>query len=84
MKRAIYILWVYLITNQIIKQKYSIALNPTLNFSSGVIGKIPVLQTNDNEKNKKINTLVSENIAISLTEWDCFEKFLGFQINIHF
>lgn len=50
------------------------ALNPTLNFSSGVIGKLPVLQTSDNEKNKKIRTLVSGNISISRNDWDCFES----------
>ena len=46
-------------------------LNPTLNFSSGVIAKLPIIISEINRNS--INNLVTENISISKTDWDSFE-----------
>lgn len=44
-------------------------LNPTMNFSSGVIGKIPILLPNERQKNKVIE-LVKENVEICKKDWN--------------
>ncbi|MBB2481352.1 BREX-1 system adenine-specific DNA-methyltransferase PglX [Bacillus sp. APMAM] len=54
-------------------------LNPTLNFSSGVISKLPFYYTDDLEKLNMINELVESNISISKIDWDNFETSWDFQ-----
>lgn len=46
-------------------------MNPTLNYSCGVIGLFPY--KNNNQQREKINAIVEENINISKGEWDSFE-----------
>ena len=53
-------------------------LNPTLNYSPGAIGNIPVLHTYESKKTQ-IDALVEQNIAISKDDWDSFETSWDFQ-----
>lgn len=50
-------------------------LNPTLNFQSGEVAKFPVI-FNDNDK---VNCVVSENIKISMAEYNSFETSWNFK-----
>lgn len=52
-------------------------INPTLNNSCGVVGKIPVVY--DSNKKLQIDTLVEQNIAISKDDWDSFETSWDFE-----
>lgn len=52
------------------------AFNPTINFQVGDIKNIPVIK-NDQQK-AVIEQLVSENIALSRTDWDSFETSWNF------
>lgn len=49
-------------------------LAPTINFQAGDIANIPVIITQDENKLKKINTIVKENISISKEDWDTSES----------
>ena len=65
-----------LLNTNIVKQLLQI-LNPTLNFSSGVIANIPVILS---ERYKpRINQLVKQNILNSRTDWDSFETSWDFK-----
>jgi len=57
------------ITNQLLQ-----ILNPTMNFSSGVIGNIPVIQNYTENHKHEIDRLVLSNIWISKKDWDSFEN----------
>lgn len=48
-------------------------LNPTMNFSSGVIGSLPYIPANGIQDKKKIDELTNNNITISKYDWDSFE-----------
>lgn len=52
-------------------------INPTLNNSCGVVGKIPVVY--DSNREAQIDTLVEQNIAISKDDWDSFETSWDFE-----
>lgn len=52
-------------------------MNPTLNLSNGVFGKLPYIASNI----KEIDTIVSQNITISRTDWDGHETSWDFQEN---
>lgn len=52
-------------------------MNPTLNLSNGVFGKLPYIASNI----KEIDTIVSQNISISRTDWDGHETSWDFQEN---
>lgn len=52
-------------------------LNPTLNFSSGVVRKVPIIY--DNSKKDTINKITLECINISKEDWDSFETSWDFQ-----
>lgn len=45
-------------------------LNPTMNFSSGIIGKLPVI---DVENNEEMDSLVNKCISIAKDDWDSNE-----------
>lgn len=55
--------------NSIIADKYLEVLNPTMNFSCGVIGTLPYVEKNVS----RIEKLVSDCISISKEDWDSFE-----------
>ena len=46
-------------------------INPTMNFQSGDVARIPVIYSKNNED--KINKLVEQNIEISKDDWDSYE-----------
>lgn len=52
-------------------------LNPTMNFSCGVIGKIPYKYF----ESKRIEDLTIENVSISRADWDDFETSWDFKIH---
>ena len=58
-------------------QKLLNIINPTLNYSCGIVGLVPYIESNSSEK--EINSLVKENINISKIDWDSFETSWEFQ-----
>jgi hypothetical protein len=54
-------------------------LNPTLNFSNGIISKVPYVAPNS--RKTLIDKLVQENVIISRTDWDCFETSWDFKLH---
>ena len=54
-------------------------LNPTMNFSSGVIGSLPYISSDKITIKQTINNLVMENIDIAKDEWNNFETSWDFQ-----
>ncbi len=62
------------ITNELLQM-----LNPTMNFSSGVVGNIPVILYKNKEQKELIETLVKDNIKISKGDWDSFENSWDFK-----
>ncbi|MCK8827428.1 BREX-1 system adenine-specific DNA-methyltransferase PglX [Natroniella acetigena] len=54
-------------------------LNPTLNFSVGVIANIPVISNYSSEQLERINQLVGQNIEIAKKDWDSFETSWDFK-----
>jgi len=52
-------------------------INPSLNFSNGVIAKLPIILANADNK-VLIDELVEQNINISKKDWDSLKP-LGFQ-----
>ncbi|MFC0472392.1 BREX-1 system adenine-specific DNA-methyltransferase PglX [Halalkalibacter kiskunsagensis] len=46
-------------------------LNPTINYSSGIIAKLPILVK---EKNEQIDLLTKENIELARSDWDSAES----------
>ncbi|NLL66063.1 MAG: BREX-1 system adenine-specific DNA-methyltransferase PglX, partial [Clostridiaceae bacterium] len=63
--------------NSIVSQKILEIITPTIDYSAGSIGNIPI-DLNIFE-NKEINHIVSSNIALSRTDWDSFETSWDFQ-----
>ena len=54
-------------------------LNPTMNFSSGVIGSLPYIPSDNIDAKQGINNLVTKNIDLAKKEWDSFETSWDFQ-----
>ena len=52
-------------------------MNPTLNLSNGVFGKLPYICSNIKEK----NNIVQQNISISRQDWDAHETSWDFETN---
>lgn len=50
---------------------------PTINFSNGAAGDIPVIY--DKQMAAEINDIVNENISASKTDWDSFETSWDFK-----
>ena len=50
-------------------------INPSLNFSNGVIAKLPIIQDVPNS----VDEFVAQNISISKTDWDSFETSWDFK-----
>lgn len=59
--------------------KFLDIINPTLNFSCGIMGLIPFIL--DQTKKSQIDCLVKENIIISKNDWDSFE--ISWDFNKH-
>ena len=53
-------------------------INPSLNFSNGVIAKLPIILANADNK-VLIDELVEQNINISKKDWDSFETSWDFK-----
>ncbi len=54
-------------------------LNPTMNFSSGVIGSLPYIPSHNIKEKDKINNFIELNIEIAKNDWDSFETSWDFQ-----
>lgn len=54
-------------------------LNPTINFSPGVAGKLPII-INESVKTR-VKDLVKDNIGLSKTDWDSFETSWDFTVH---
>lgn len=54
-------------------------INPTLNNSCGVVGKMPIIFRES--KRQQIDALVEQNIAISKDDWDSFETSWDFEMH---
>lgn len=73
-----YLFFAGLLNTKVVNKLLQI-LNPTMNFSSGVIGKIPVLIYKNEQQKHLINQLVMSNIYISKQDWDSFETSWDFK-----
>ena len=60
-------------------QKMLNIINPTLNFSGGVLEKLPILFPKQDSIKKHIETLTQQNIDISKEEWDSRETSWDFE-----
>ena len=56
-------------------------INPTLNFSGGVLEKLPIVFPKSSETKQKIDQLTQQNINISKEEWDSRETSWDFRTN---
>lgn len=78
-KDCIYETYILAFLNSNICEELSKILNPTINFSPGVAGKLPI-----NFKKEEVATInyISENsINISKTDWDSFETSWDFKVH---
>lgn len=67
--------YVLALLNSCVADEYLAVLNPTMNFSCGVISLIPYLEKNKDD----VNSISKENIGISKLDWDTFELSWDFQ-----
>ena len=70
-------LYIAAVLNSKIMYILSQILNPTINFSAGVIANLPILI--DKKAISKINTIVDDNIANEKKDWDFFETSWDFK-----
>ena len=49
------------------------SMNPTLNYQSGEIAKLPIVFTNSDALKNRLNLVVSSNIKMSKIDWNSFE-----------
>ena len=61
--------------NSSVTQHYLNAMSPTLNYETGQIEQLPLIENNNN----KINQLVESEVLISKVEWDSFETSWNFK-----
>lgn len=73
-KNSLYIL---AFVNSYVAEYIISVLNPTVNYGAGVMGKLPLIKTN----NEDIEQKASENIEISKSDWDSHETSWDFQRN---
>ena len=72
-------LWLYLaIVNSAEAMVILDALNPTLNFTNGTIGKLPIMPMSNAVKDE-LSALAKRNVALSEADWDSFERSWGFK-----
>lgn len=65
--------------NSKIADDYLQVMNPTMNFSCGIIGHLPYKI--ENEKDSLINNFVTNNIKESKSDWDSFEASWDFKVH---
>lgn len=70
-------LYILAFVNSYVAEYIISVLNPTVNYGAGVMGKLPLIKTN----NENIKQKVSENIEISKFDWDSHETSWDFQRN---
>ena len=69
--------YILALLNSCVADEYLAVLNPTMNFSCGVISLIPYIEGNKAE----IKKIASENIIISKHDWDSFETSWDFEVH---
>lgn len=67
--------YVLALLNSCVADEYLAVLNPTMNFSCGVIALIPYLE----DKKETVAKLSKENVELSKADWDSFELSWDFQ-----
>ncbi len=65
--------------NSRVADTYLAVINPTINFSCGVIGQLPFIS--QIEVSNIVKDLVKDNIALSRADWDTFETSWDFKSN---
>lgn len=70
-------LYILAFVNSYVAEYIISVLNPTVNYGAGVMGKLPLIKTN----NENIKQKASENIEISKFDWDSHETSWDFQRN---
>lgn len=70
-------LYILAFVNSYVAEYIISVLNPTVNYGAGVMGKLPLIKTN----NENIKQNASENIEISKFDWDSHETSWDFQRN---
>ncbi len=71
------IFYLLALTNSSVATKLLSLINPTLNFSEGPVGTLPVFSCSTKEAD--INKMSRENIEICRTDWDAFEGSWDFE-----
>jgi type II restriction/modification system DNA methylase subunit YeeA len=55
------------------------AMNPTLNFQTGNVAALPILESKINEIKPQVDEIVEEAVAIARADWDSFETSWDFE-----
>ncbi len=69
--------YIFALLNSNTAMKFLELLAPTLDYSQGPVGKIPVIRSNP----RKLDRLVEDCVKISKADWDSFETSWDFQIH---
>ena len=67
--------YVLALLNSCVADEYLAVLNPTMNFSCGVVALTPYIE----EKKEEIKRMAQENISLSKEDWDSFETSWDFK-----
>ena len=67
--------------NSMVARDFLNALNPTINYPSGVVGNLPFKLTDDQTTRNLIDKTVKENIQISKQDWNNYETAIEFKEN---
>ncbi|OQB44657.1 MAG: Eco57I restriction-modification methylase [bacterium ADurb.Bin157] len=60
--------------------KFMQALNPTLNFQSGNVAVLPIMEQRVAEIKSKVDAIVQDAILLTREDWDCFETSWNFEL----
>ena len=63
--------------NSVVCNTFMSALNPTMNYPSGIVGKLPLILLDD--KRERISLLSQDCVSIARSDWDAFETSWDFQ-----
>ncbi len=63
--------YIMALCNSKVAMQFLSFLAPTMDYSAGAIGKLPIIISNENKE--KIDELVVNNIEVSSTDWNAFE-----------
>lgn len=75
------LLYVLAFLNRQISFNYLNIINPTMNFTPGNVGKLPIIFPKSEATKQIIDTLAQQNIDISKEEWDSRETSWDFRVN---